>query len=246
MKPRRTEPAPALSRGLRLMGILSRDGQATLEQLSRLGGWPKSSTLRYLQALAGEGVVRQDKATKTWHLLKVLRPLPPGEGAALGAARRQLAKLAEQTGQCVELYRVAGGTLELMDRADPEDSEVQVVARIGFIRDLKELDATAQVYRALGNGEKRSGGQWQWRSGEKAPVPAREADRIMEETRRRGYGEDRDFNSNGIRRYAIPVREENELVGILAVAQRQTPRAETEVPVILQTLLTFPSCTQPR
>ena len=230
-------PAPALSRGLRLIGILSTEGQAKLEQLAQHGGWPKSSTLRYLQALEAEGVVRQDPATRTWHLLKVLRALPDGEEDALAPVTRQLAGIADRCGHCAELYRVSKGTIELIDRADPEQSEVRVAARIGFIRGQEELDATVQVACVYGESIRPKARLWVWSAGEKKALPVKKLEALLEATRKNGYGMDNDFNENGIRRFAVPVVQDENLIGIVAVAQRQTPRAEAEVPVILRTLI---------
>lgn len=233
------DPAPALSRGLELIELLSVEGQASLEQLAKAAGWPKSSILRYLQALAGAGVVRQDERSKAWQLLKVLRSLPAEESDRFGSYRRRLAGLAGETGHCAELYSVSGRSIELIDRADPDVGEVSLNARIGFVRDLGELEATVLIYSAFSDFPVSGMRFWRWQGGEKVAVSARERDRAIAQARRTRHARDFEFNSNGIRRYAAPVLRNGHLVGILAIAQRQTPRANAEEPTIRSALQTI-------
>jgi hypothetical protein len=48
---------------------------------------------------------------------------------------------------------------------------------------------------------------------------------------------DHDFNANGIRRFGIPLLDpEKHFLGILAVAQRQTPRAQAETAQIIKAI----------
>ena len=167
----------------------------------------------------------------------MLRRLPAGEEDALAPVSRQLAGIAERCGHCAELYRVSRERIELIDRADPEQSEVRVAARIGFIRGQDELDATVQVACVYGDGIRPMARLWVWAGGKKKTLPVKQLETLLEAVRRNGYGMDNDFNENGIRRFAVPVMDESSLIGILAVAQRQTPRAQADVPVILKALL---------
>ena len=47
--------------------------------------------------------------------------------------------------------------------------------------------------------------------------------------------------ANGIRRFAVPVLHENRLLGVLAVAQRQTPGADAETDFVTRILQPTPS-----
>jgi DNA-binding IclR family transcriptional regulator len=219
------DPAPALTRGLALIRQLSVEGQGTLEHLARRGGWPKSSTLRYLQAMEGAGVVRQDPLSKVWHLRERLAPLELGQGDLLEAWRGRLGGLCQEVGQCLELYRVGAGRVELVDRADPVVRDMQLTARIGFRRDLRECDATALLYYAF-SGDKPGGDalSWSWRGGERVRVTARQRAAWLAESRRSGLAVDCEFNENGIRRFAVGlIPADGSLAGIVAVAQRLTP-----------------------
>lgn len=226
------DPAPALTRGLRVLGLLAVDGQSSLEQLARKTGWPKSSVLRYLVALASSGVVAQNPTTKAWTARKILAPAPADLLAECADARQQLPGLAAITGHCAELYRFAEGKLVLIDRAEPEGTPVSVNARIGFVRDLGELDATAAVTFAFSADIAPPRRLFRWNGGERVTVSATGRDRVLADVRRTRQARDHDFNVHGIRRFAAPVFAANRFVGLLAVAQRQTPRAESEIPKI--------------
>lgn len=220
-------PAPALAKGLLLLEQLAVDGQASLEHLAQKNEWPKSSTLRYLQTLEQLGAVRRHPDTLHWHAEKALSPLSSRLPAELEKLRTMLPTLAEATGHCAELYRVDNRTLRLIDRAEPEDSEVRVNARIGFVRDLRELDATAGLFYALTHTPPPSS-VWYWQDGEKTPVSAETQQRILERIRETGRASDHAFNENGIRRHALPVFSGEDLTGILAVAQHLTPRFKAD------------------
>lgn len=237
-----TDPAPALSRGIALIEWLGREGQSPLELIARRTGWPKSSTLRYLQALAAAGVVRQDPDSLTWVLLKALRPLPIGPASPLEQARTRLAPLAAETGHCAELYQLtAEGHIELIDRADPADHEHLLVARIGFRRDPAELDTTTLLRLAFDPAAKPVRKLWRCEAGAQHAVAAAMRDAAIRAVRTQGYAADHDFNLNGIRRFGVPLLDaQDRLLGVLAVAQRQTPRASVESSRILNALLPSP------
>lgn len=216
-------PAPALSCGIRLLRRLAASDCANLESLARLEGWPKSSTLRYLQAMELSGVVRQDPNTKLWHVLERLVPCT-GWNDPLAVWRSRLPEVAEAVRHCTELYAVEGDRAILIDRADPILEGLQIMARIGFLRDLSELDATCQVYLAFaGRAAGLDIGHWVWHEGKRMELSREARDTRLIEVRASGQARDVDFNENGICRYALPVFEQGQLVGIFAVAQRLTP-----------------------
>lgn len=237
-------PAPALAKGLWLLEQLAVDGQLSLERIATRNGWPKSSTLRYLLTLEGIGAVRQNPDTRHWQALKALRPLSlPGH--ALRFFREKLPELAERSGHCAELYQVHSQQVKLIDRADPENSEIVVSARIGFERGLTELDSTAALYYAFTPAPPPSQTVWMWQNGEQIPLTASQRNERISRARNRSFAEDADFNEHGIRRFAVPLLNENQLQGILAIAQRQTPLAEKQVEQIRDTLASAASTYKP-
>ena len=233
-------PAPALAKGLYLLDQLASDGQASLEHLAKKNGWPKSSTLRYLQTLEAIGAARQNSQTLHWHAEKCLKPLSQRIPTALEALRKKLPSLAESTGHCVELYQVESRSIRLIDRTEPEGSEVHILARIGFQRDLRELDATAALYFAFTDLTPPPSA-WYWEDGEKTSIPEIQQKRMLERARQMHQTTDHAFNENGIRRHAVPILSENGLIGIVAIAQRLTPRFKTDGEKIARALHDFSS-----
>lgn len=229
-------PAPALARGLTLLEQLAVDGQSSLEKLALQNAWPKSSVLRCLQTLEAMEMVTQDQESKRWQALKRVKTLEDPTLPALESARKRLAFLADRTGHCAELYIWKETKLTLIDRAEPESVEVMVRARIGFQRGLEELDATALVAFAFDPHLEPPEKSWAWKKGKKKKLSPEKCDQRISKTRKQGLTVDSGFNEHGIRRFAIPVFSENRLAGVLAIAQRQTPRAEQEISLIKQTL----------
>lgn len=234
----KNNPAPALTRGLALIRQLSREGQGVLEHLARRGGWPKSSTLRYLQALEMAGVVEQDPLSKVWHLRERLIPLETREKEGLGYWRTRLGGWCQELGHCLELYRVRAGMVELMDRADPVIQDHLLSARIGFVRDLSECEAIALIYFAFScaslDGEALN---WMWSEGNKRPVGVEERQSLLKQAGDEGMAVDLEFNRNGIRRFALALTgPQGAFTGILAIAQRLTPLSASQTPEILRYL----------
>jgi DNA-binding IclR family transcriptional regulator len=234
-------PAPALARGLQLLDQLAVDGQASLEKLAARNGWPKSSVLRFLQTLEQAGAVLQDPASRHWRALKHLQPLEPPSLPPLEQVRKQLPGLAQGTGHCAELYLWQENRLRLIDRAEPDSGEWRVRARIGFERNFAELDATALIVYAFDPESQAPDKVWGWKKGKRKKISAEKRVQRIEETRGRGLAVDADFNENGIRRFAVPVLHENRLLGVLAVAQRQTPGADAETDFVTRILQPTPS-----
>lgn len=230
--------APALTRGIALIRQLGKEGQGTLEQLASRGGWPKSSTLRYLQALESSGIARQDPSNKVWHLIEKLTPFESKPNDPLSAWRNRLSDLVQKSGHCAELYSVSEKAVTLEDRADPVINEMQLSANIGYHRELSELDSIGLCYFAFSGATlEKDDGSWHWSDGEHTTVRIKFRKEAIATTQREGIARDYDFNINGVRRFAVPVLKDNELIGILAVAQRQTPRAQKETEIIHQALL---------
>lgn len=228
--------APALARGIQLLEQLAVDGQMSLEQLAAKYNWPKSSVLRCLQTLESLGIVFQHPKTKHWSALRRLCSIEPKLDDGIKRLRDHLPGLANASGHCVEFYLVKDEGLFLFDRADPEMGEVTVQARIGYYRALIELDATSQITYAFSERHSPSTKMWVWSKGKKKMLSANERDTTIQVAHSNGLGVDSDFNESGIRRFAIPVFSEQRLDGVLAIAQRQTPRAESEVAKIRKLL----------
>ena len=228
------DPAPALTRGLTILSLLSREGRMSLEAVVRETGWPKSSVLRYLQSLAAFGAVTRDPESLGWAARLAL--LPSRLQGVLETAQAQLNPLADRLGVCAELYRWIDQGLILVDRVEPEGAEVAVRSKIGFTRDLEELDATSLLVQAFAELPAPAA-PWQWFRGRRVLLSDLARTRRVNLARRRPPASDRDFNEYGIRRHAIPLREaDGRFRGVLALAQRQTPGARAETPRLRKAL----------
>lgn len=219
-----------------MLAILASDGRCSLESLAKKTSWPKSSILRYLQALEAYGAVSRSEDSKLWQARQKLCPIVPDASEVLERARTRIPKLANEVNCCVELYRLERNTLVLSDRAEPENELVSLRARIGFERNLQELDATSLIFFAFQETAMPSSGLWAWHEGRQKKVGARTAQQRIAVVRESGWALDNDFNEYGYRRFACPVLDGDALVGVLAIAQRLTPLAEREKPHLIKTL----------
>ncbi len=198
------DPAPALTRGLRLLERLGRDGPQVLERLSADSGVAKSTTLRLLAALERIGMVARDPVTRRWHARVALVAGRDGE-AESARLRQVLADLARASGHAAEAWLWQDGRSNMVDRADPEDVSTAVRARIGSVRDPSEVDAVMLVAFAHAPG----GPVWQPRQTQAADrqqvVVGRSALAAQVEVcRRAGCAVDAGINANGVRRFAAP------------------------------------------
>lgn len=213
------DPAPALTRGVRLLERLGRDGPQVLERLSAESGVAKSTTLRLLAALERIGMVARDPATRRWHARVALVAGRDGE-AESARLRQVLADLARTSGHAAEAWSWCEGRSSMIDRADPEDVSTSVRARIGCARDPAEIDAVMLVALAHAPG----GPAW-------LPRHTQAADRRqvvvgrsalvaqVEVCRRAGCASDTGINANGVRRFAAPWRDaQGAFRGAIAVA----------------------------
>jgi len=218
--------APALQRGLAVLRHLEREGACSLDQLARGLAIPKASLLRLLETLIADGAVARDAAAKRYRALLRLVPCgDPGDDPGRAVAAR-LPDLAEATGATAEYHAWDGRRLVLVDRAEPEDAQVAVVARIGFERDLAELDALTQVCRAYGGLRRRR--HWVYDAqGARRTLDPEEIRAVDATTRERGWAADLSANTNGVLRHAAPVRDHAErLRGVVALARTGRRRSE--------------------
>src|SRR5690606_38322820 len=94
--------------------------------------------------------------------------------------------------------------LVMIDRADPEDREVVVRARVGWVRPLDEIDSLVQVAIAHG-GLKPSPKCWRWSGNDRVNVPAETAARLARRAATAGLAHDTGPNSQGVVRVAAPL-----------------------------------------
>lgn len=201
------DPAPALTRGVRLLERLGRDGPQVLERIAGESGVAKSTALRLLNALERIGMVARDPVTRRWHARVAL--VSGGDSEAERARLRQvLADLARAGRHAAEAWSWRDGRPSMVDRADPEDVSTVVRARIGADRDLVEVDAVVLV----GFAHDPAGARWlrshtQAQDRRQVTVARDALAAQVEMCRRSGCACDAGINANGVRRFAAPWRD---------------------------------------
>lgn len=217
---------PALKRGISVLQICEQHGHLSLEQLAGLTGIPKASALRLCETLIHLDLLRRDPDSKRFHACARIIPLSGGGGDFLAQLRVSVAKLAQETAQTVEWYIPHADGMVIAERAEPETTVVRVVAKIGYLRTWEsELEAVITVARAFGEKQPvptTSGWVWDENGKQRTLLPDAFEQRIAT-CRANGYCLDASFNSNGVRRMAVPVFRGEGLVGILAVAMSFSP-----------------------
>ncbi len=214
------DPAPALTRGLRLVAILSSEGACSLDRLAKITGWPKASILRLLQALINAGVAERETSTKRYRtLLKFI----PGDSRAQRMrekCRNHVTWLATCAKQPVEVYAHTTGGMTMIDRAAPEQAPLPIVARLGHTRPRFELDAVNQIYLALIIKDMNPTGSYHaYFREKKSTVPAHTVTEILEQVAKRGVSIDLEVNRNHVRRFAAPIyNKSSTCIGALCIA----------------------------
>ncbi|WP_432798199.1 helix-turn-helix domain-containing protein [Poriferisphaera sp. WC338] len=226
------DPAPALTRGLVVLRLLGHEGSMTLAEVATKTGWPKSSLMRLLQSLTASGVVDRDGLTRRYHAVVRLIPTRSEVEELRRAASGRMTPLSEAIGHTVELHHFDGYQLEMIDRCEPRELEVSARARIGFKRDLREVDALTQIVKAYGSPsvEWPTDGYWAWQDGDKQQVDTISITNMTQTVHRTQIGIDLGYNYGGVMRIATPVLGANgKLVGVLAVALVHHPHKQKKI-----------------
>ena len=111
----------ALDRGLHLMRLLAKDGNATLTELALSAGMPASSAHRLLITLQSHGIVEFDEASQEWMIgVEAFRV-----GSAFGrrtnlleASRSVLRNLADETGETANLAIADAGDVVFLSQVE--------------------------------------------------------------------------------------------------------------------------------
>ena len=218
--------APALTRGILVLRFLVQHGESSLEKLAKALSIPKSSLIRILGVLIDLGLVAREKQNDSYYALQQSIAIVPTADRLRENIRDALRGIAKDMQQTAEWYVVVEGRLILLDRVEPLDKEVKILARIGFIRVWNdEIEAVSSIGYAwecapLSTDEKF----WLYHGdGIRKSLSLSQAQSLIEKIRIKGCASDRFFNINGVRRIAVPVVFDGKLEGILAAAEFLTP-----------------------
>jgi DNA-binding IclR family transcriptional regulator len=231
------ESAPALSRGLQALRLMSDGAAMTLDSLSRAAATPKASMLRLLRTLGAAGLVAQHPDSRRWTALA--RIVPIGDSAELlrASQARRLDRLVRAAGQVVELYARDGAIMRMIDRREPAEAAVSLRAQVGFVRDAVEVEAVAQVLLAFA-AIAPAGGHYHCRGEEQVRLSLARVRAVAERVRSDGWSADLGVNRNGVRRVAVPLLDgAGECLGAIAIAALGPAAGEPALPLLRDLLL---------
>ncbi len=214
-----SDPAPALTRGLALLRHLNREGACSLDRLARTSGWPKASVLRLMRSLESSGAAARDPASKRWRTLVRLVAGDTREAVLRRRCGEAAAWLCQTAAQTAEIYAFAERGLEMVDRAEPEDVEVSVRARIGCVRSWHGVDAVVQLGLAFGDPRPTATRPSRARGNGRLTLTKSELEALLAAARARRIAADPYANANGVRRFAAPLMDASDrLIGVIALA----------------------------
>ena len=143
--------APALARGLEVLEALTRDPYGmTLSELSVQLGIPSASLWRISRVLTEKGYVAFDDHKKTYRLglkLMTMGNALFSNGHLRTLAREDLKKLAEETGETVELHTRIHDQLFILDHVSGP-GEVYLSSRTGTVIQFLHATAPGKIYLA--------------------------------------------------------------------------------------------------
>jgi DNA-binding IclR family transcriptional regulator len=223
-------PAPALSRGLAVLGLLGAGAPTALEDLARAAKLPKPSVLRLLRTLQAMGAADREPGGKRWLALARLAPIAEAPSTLRARASAALDRLCADSAQIVELYALESDGMRMIDRREPAGCEVTLRAQIGFLRDRGEVEAVNQI--ALAHGAAPIGDDhWHYRDGRTVTIAQRKVRALVGLVASRGWAADIEANANGVRRVAAPILgTDGRLEGIIAVAALGPSTAAERLP----------------
>jgi len=224
-KSARQVPAPALARGVAVLRLLENAPGLSLDRIAAQTNVPKASALRLLYTLCELGLVERSDEDKSYRARVRLVPIDTGDSME-ERVRGSLARLARAAGHTAEWYVPSQEGLVLVQRCEPEAEMVSVKARIGFVRAWRnELDAVACVANAVReSGTGVYSGYWTYDAeGLRRNLSMHEAAERLAQARARGVAHDEHYNTNGVRRAAVPVVRDRSLAGVLAIAASYRP-----------------------
>lgn len=221
---RQTRPvcsAPALERGLLLLETLAVRGGLSLDGVTAALGAPRASVHRLLETLRSMKLVERGK-DRRYHALVRLAPVRAEAEPFRARLAAAMDGLRDATACTVEWYQATEEALVLAERREPEGVEVRVVARVGFQRRwTDEWEAVTAVGYAFWPLAPRLPRQMRryTDNGVAGVVGGRRLRSELASVRGRGAAWDDIFNSNGVRRAAVPVWHEEKFAGVLALAE---------------------------
>ncbi|NRA37099.1 MAG: helix-turn-helix domain-containing protein [Planctomycetes bacterium] len=216
---------PALKRGLCVLDVLNRHEDLSLEQIACITEFPKASILRMLETMAEMGLVQKKTNNKHYAALAQVTKHKQEFPQLLMHA---LQDLANSNDVCVEWYEVTAEGLRIAQRFSAPENEILVFARQGYLRPWQgELEAVIAIAQSFTEEANVYDVQHAWNyddDGEEVSLSAQQCNDIFKKATQEKYYCDQRFNSNGVRRMAVPVMADGECKGVIALALSFTPQ----------------------
>jgi len=233
------DQTPALTRGLKTLEILSSNKEMSLESLAQQLQVPKSSMLRIMDTLKRLQYVSRDEVTKKYTTNVIVQQISPFYSSLSDKIQQLMIKVTNTFKVTSEWYAPGPEGVKIILREEPVDAVVHVCAQLGFFRKKDvELEAVTRI------AYKSNYYSWSpalvfksYNNGSRIVLANEKAYRLVQAVGDDWMTVDEEYNSNGIRRLAVGVRDpQNKLFGIMALAESYTPNRKKELTAKLAAL----------
>ena len=222
--------APALARGLEILSLLANSEPLSLEKLSYTTKIPKASLLRLLETLEIKGFVERNPVNRFYTNKVIFLPVWK-EFNLTESINLFLKDLSFKTGRTAEFYIIEKDHLKITARHECESRIITVKANLGFIRELDgEFEAAARIVHAFTELPpcRFNKKLWQYKNGKKEKITLCEYKKFIAFSKKNFTAIDFEFNSNGVRRSAAPLFQNEKFLGVAAIAENYFPGCDKE------------------
>ncbi len=214
-----TSPAPALTRGIRVLQYMDEDREYSLDELANSLDYPKSSLLRILDVLLDENLINRSFETKKYRPLTRLVAL--SEFHFETRLEKALESLASTTGLTAEWYEYSPDGMVLIRQKFPKGREAYVQAREGW---LIKWDSILNAVNSLGIANFSpmtdfSRLSYYSEDGHKTKVTKNLLKRQLQLAKSQGAVIDKFVNSCSVRRIAAVITAGSTVRGVIALAE---------------------------
>lgn len=228
--------APALHQGILVLEKLNESGPLSLEELSRITAFPKSTLLRILDTLSCHGWVSRNTENKQFESLVRVKFKENHSVFSEENIKNILEILSNESGCTAEWYVPREDGMEILIRSEPLHSQVIVKAKVGFVRKFdSEFDAVNRVaakFQLFSKSKSTSTSKSSvcFAKPGMVSVTSEEKVDLLNEMDDDVLTYDLNWNSNGVRRIAIGICDcKNKLQGILSLAECFKPQADAGI-----------------
>ncbi|MCH2175418.1 MAG: helix-turn-helix domain-containing protein [Lentisphaeria bacterium] len=209
--------APALAHGIEVLMYLSLHNQSSLEKIAQALDLPKSSLLRYMDTLVEYDLVQRSSVDKSYSLTG---HFPTADDHVFKSQLHEVMSYLCTKTQCTtEWYELDQGKIVLKHQLSFSGHEIKITAAEGFVREFgPELEAVNRIFISHDLDKLPGTAHWSYSENhEHQSISLAKAKEQLAEPLP-SYKDDYP-NSNGIRRMAKAVYKDNQLLGVLALAQ---------------------------